>query len=89
MLEFFVLIFFLNLVLVIYMLYSYFSGRSSVAVRMKYYLNQEKNREKSERRRAYLGETDLWLLVKPWGEASWGAGIRKASKPGLYRHIFH
>ena len=73
MLELLVLIFFVNLILVIYLLCTYFSGRRSVTDRMKHYLNQEKNKEKPEREKGVFWRDGLLAFGKTLGKSKWGS----------------
>lgn len=72
MLELLLLIFFLNLTFVIYLLYTYFTGRNNVTVRMKHYLNPDKNREKPEREKGAPWREGLLAFGKTLGKSKWG-----------------
>lgn len=80
MLEFLVLIFFVNMILIIYLLYAYFSGRSNVAVRMKHYLNPEKNREKPEREKGMPWRDGMLAFSKTLGKSKWGIRYKEKTE---------
>ncbi len=68
---------FINMTLVIYLLYKYFSGKRSVAVRMKQYLNPEKNREKPEKERGLPWRESLFVFSKTLRKSKFGIKYRE------------
>lgn len=72
MLELLIFIFFVDMVLVIYMMYSYFSGRNKVTVRMKHYLNPDKNKEKPEKEAGIPWREGLLAFGRTLGKSKWG-----------------
>lgn len=77
MLELLALIFFIDLVLVAYLLYAHFSGRKNVTVRMKHYLNPEKSREKLEKEKGIPWRDGLLALGKTLGKSKWGSRYKE------------
>lgn len=63
---------FINMTIVIYLVYKYFSGKKTVAVRMKQYLNPEKNREKSEKERGVPWREGLLVFNKTLRKSKFG-----------------
>lgn len=77
MLELLMLILFIDIVLVIYLLYSYFQRRNNVTVRMKHYLNQDKNKEKPEREKGIPLRDGLRAFGKTLGKSKWGSRYKE------------
>ncbi len=80
MLELLVLIFFVNLILIINLLYAYFSGRRNVAGRMNHYLNPEKNREKPEREKGIPWRDGMLAFGKTLGKSKWGSRYKEKTE---------
>lgn len=68
---------FINMTIVIYLVYKYFSGKKTVAVRMKQYLNPEKNREKSEKERGVPWREGLLVFNKTLRKSKFGVKYRE------------
>ena len=83
MLELLMLMLFINLTLVIYLLYNYFSGKKSVAVRMKQYLNPEKNREKPEKEIGLPWREGLLVFNKTLRKSKLGIKYRERTESRL------
>lgn len=68
---------FINMTIVIYLVYKYFSGKKTVAVRMKQYLNPEKNRERSEKERGVPWREGLLVFNKTLRKSKFGVKYRE------------
>lgn len=77
MLELLVLAFFIDMLLVTYILYKYFSGRSNVTARMKHYLNPEKNRDKLEKEKGIPWRYGLFAFGKTLDKSRWGSRYKE------------
>ncbi|MHB1392318.1 MAG: type II secretion system F family protein [Clostridia bacterium] len=80
MLELLVLIIFVNLILIINLLFAYFLGRRNVAGRMKHYLNPEKNREKPEREMGIPWRDGMLAFSKTLGKSKWGSKYKERTE---------
>lgn len=77
MLELLLIMFFISLMLVIYLLYSYFSGKRNVVSRMKHYLNPEKNKEKPEKEKGILWREGIVAFGKTLGKSKLGSKYKE------------
>lgn len=77
MLELLLLMFFINLVLVIYFTYTSFSGKRNVVSRMKQYLNPEKNKEKPEKEKGIPWREGMLAFGKTLGKSKLGKKYRE------------
>lgn len=77
MLELLVLMVFLNLVLVIYLLCTYFSKKNTVAARLKHYLNPDRNIEKAEKEKGIPWREGLHAFGKTLGKSKLGSRYKE------------
>lgn len=77
MLELLLIMFFISLMLVIYLLYSYFSGKRNVVNRMKQYLNPEKNKEKPEKEKGIPWREGIVAFGKTLGKSKLGSKYKE------------
>lgn len=83
MLKLLLLMLFISLTIVIYLLYNFFSGKKSVAVRMKQYLNPEKNREKPEKEIGLPWREGLLVFNKTLRKSKLGIKYRERTESRL------
>lgn len=75
--ELLLLLFFINMTIIIYQLYVYFSGKRNVINRMKHYLNPEKIREKPERDKEIPWREVLLVFSKTLGKSKLGSKYKE------------
>lgn len=77
MLEFLLLILFIDLIFIIYLVYAYFFRRRNIKGRMKHYLNPDKSREKPEKEKDVPWREGLIVFGKTLGKSKWGVRYKR------------
>lgn len=80
MLEFLILVFFISMTIMIYMLFDNISNRKSIVGRLKQFLSQESNKEKSEKEKDEFWRDSMTAFGKTLGKSKWGIKYREKTE---------
>lgn len=77
MLGLLILVFFISMISVIYLLLENVSKKKSIVTRLKQYLSQDTNKEKSEKEREIFWRDGMVAFGKTLGKSKWGSRYRE------------